>query len=181
VRVAGGHPRPRAVVAEHRAQPSRAQRLAARRSLRDQEQRAALAVGPLAEDVALHQPANLTVDGDTALLLALAKHAHPSQRDIDVIDREPADLGAAQPREQHQPRDRTVTHTAKAREQLGDLIASQPAWQPPRRAHPQPRPRHRRRQMPEQATALTARSAPGLAPSRDRVAGPWIAHLAKRE
>jgi hypothetical protein len=61
----------------------------------------AFAVGPLAQQVALHQPADLSVDRDATLLLALAEHPHPPQRDVDIVDRQRADLGAAQPREQH--------------------------------------------------------------------------------
>ena len=133
------------------------------------------------EQVGLDRAGDVGVHRDPALLVALTDHPHPAAADVHIADIDAEDLGRAEPGLQHEPGDGPVPVGAQAAQQRAHLGAVEPAGQPPRLPHPQPRPRLGGGNVPEQSGPLAAGGHPRLAPPRHRVARVGITQLPEGE
>jgi len=95
VRVPGGNTGALAVIAKDASQPLVGEGLAAVRSLRHHEKSRFARLGTFGEQVGLHQPCDVGVNGYPAFLVALSDHTCPTATDVDVSDPESEHFGTA--------------------------------------------------------------------------------------
>jgi hypothetical protein len=91
----GGDPGMLAVVTEDPPESLVGEGPPAVRALGDHEERRLRSLGPLGEQVGLHQTDHDGVERHPPLLVALPDHAHPAPSDVDVGDPKAEHLSAA--------------------------------------------------------------------------------------
>ena len=169
------------MIAEHRAQPRRGQRLSTMGALGDDEQCISVGFGAFGQQIGLDRAGDVGVDRHRPFLAALTEHPNPPPRNVDIADPQPEHLRRPQTRQQHQPTDRAVTPATEAAQQRRGLLPRQSARQPARLTDPQLRPRFRLGHMRQQPGTLTARTQSGRPPATDRATRVRVTHLPERE
>ena len=169
------------MVAKDRAQPRGGERLAPVRPLGHHKEPGRGRLGALRQQVGLDDAGHVGVEGDPALLVALAEDPYPSPSDVDVAHLEAEHFRRAQTRVEHEPGDGPVPPGAQAGGQGLDLDPVEAPGQPPRLPHAQGGPGLGLRQVAEQAAALASRGSPRLPTFGNRVGWRRIAHAAEPE
>ena len=120
----------RPVIAEDGPQTGRAERLAAVRTFRHDEQPPGLCLWPLGQQVGLDDTGHVHVKGDPAFFGAFAVHTQPSSSDVHISHVEGEHLAGTKSAKDHQSRNGPIPPRPQAPHQRNDFVAVEGAREP---------------------------------------------------